>query len=71
MAEAVLDAFCSGRPAAIEAGTGVGKSVAYLVPAIAFSQVERGWAHLEAAAERARELVQTLEPSIMALSQQA
>lgn len=41
------------------------------VPAIAFSQVERGWAHLEAAAERARELVQTLEPSIMALSQQA
>jgi len=41
------------------------------VPAIAFSQVERGWAHLDAAAERARELVQSLESSIMALSQQA
>ena len=38
MAEAVLEAFSSGRSAAIEAGTGVGKSVAYLVPAIAFSQ---------------------------------
>lgn len=41
------------------------------VPAIAFSQVERGWTHLDAAAERARELVQSLESSIMALSQQA
>jgi len=41
------------------------------VPAIAFSQVERGWAHLDAAAECARELVQSLESSIMALSQQA
>ncbi|MBI5274950.1 MAG: 5'/3'-nucleotidase SurE [Burkholderiales bacterium] len=27
------------------------------VPAVAFSQVERGWAHLDAAARRARELV--------------
>lgn len=41
------------------------------VPAIAFSQVERAWAHLDAAAERARELVQSLEPSIAALSRQA
>ena len=28
------------------------------IPAIAFSQVEKGWAHLDAAAARARELVQ-------------
>ena len=28
------------------------------IPAIAFSQVERGWAHLEAAGQKARELVQ-------------
>ncbi|MCK8115159.1 helicase C-terminal domain-containing protein [Anaerosoma tenue] len=37
MAEAVLDAFASGGSAAIEAGTGVGKSVAYLVPAARFA----------------------------------
>ncbi len=37
MAEAVLEAFSSSRSAAIEAGTGVGKSVAYLVPAIRFA----------------------------------
>ena len=30
------------------------------VPAIAFSQVEKGWAHLDAAAAKARELVQSL-----------
>lgn len=30
------------------------------VPAIAFSQVERGWQHLDAAAQQARELVQAL-----------
>ena len=30
------------------------------VPAIAFSQVEKGWAHLESAAVKARELVQSL-----------
>ncbi|MDD5030099.1 MAG: 5'/3'-nucleotidase SurE [Rhodoferax sp.] len=30
------------------------------IPSIAFSQVERDWAHLEAAAGRARELVQSL-----------
>jgi len=33
MAEAVLEAFGSSRCAAVEAGTGVGKSVAYLLPA--------------------------------------
>jgi len=37
MAEAVLEAFGSSRSAAIEAGTGVGKSVAYLVPAARFA----------------------------------
>ena len=30
------------------------------IPAIAFSQTERGWKHLDAAAERARALVQSL-----------
>jgi 5'-nucleotidase len=30
------------------------------IPAIAFSQTERGWKHLDAAAERARSLVQSL-----------
>jgi 5'-nucleotidase len=30
------------------------------VPAIAFSQVQKGWAHVDAAARRARELVQQL-----------
>src|SRR3954465_4868079 len=30
------------------------------VPAIAFSQVEKGWSHLDAAAQKARELVQRL-----------
>jgi len=30
------------------------------IPAIAFSQVERGWQHLDAAAQQARELVQSL-----------
>lgn len=39
MAEAVLDAFGSSRCAAIEAGTGVGKSVAYLLPAALYAQM--------------------------------
>src|SRR3954471_7512384 len=30
------------------------------VPAIAFSQVEKGWSHLDAAAQKARELVQAI-----------
>jgi len=37
MAQAVLDAFANRRHLAIEAGTGVGKSVAYLVPAASFA----------------------------------
>ncbi len=37
MAEAVLQAFAQRRHLAIEAGTGVGKSVAYLVPAASFA----------------------------------
>lgn len=37
MAEAVLDAFASRTHLAVEAGTGVGKSVAYLVPAASFA----------------------------------
>jgi ATP-dependent DNA helicase DinG len=37
MAEAVLEAFGTARCAAVEAGTGVGKSVAYLVPAARFA----------------------------------
>ncbi|MRS11837.1 MAG: DNA polymerase III subunit epsilon [Actinobacteria bacterium] len=37
MAQAVLEAFGGSRCAAIEAGTGVGKSVAYLLPAARFA----------------------------------
>ena len=37
MARAVLAAFAGRRHLAVEAGTGVGKSVAYLVPAAAFA----------------------------------
>jgi ATP-dependent DNA helicase DinG len=39
MARAVLEAFASGSHAAIEAGTGVGKSLAYLVPAAQFAML--------------------------------
>jgi len=39
MAEAVLEAFGTARCAAVEAGTGVGKSVAYLLPAARFAQL--------------------------------
>lgn len=34
------------------------------IPAIAFSQTEKGWAHLDAAAEKAAELVRQLLPSL-------
>lgn len=34
------------------------------IPAIAFSQTEKGWAHLDAAALKAAELVQRLMPSL-------
>ncbi len=37
MARGVLDAFAAREHLAVEAGTGVGKSVAYLVPAAAFA----------------------------------
>jgi len=37
MAEAVLGAFGDGRHLAVEAGTGVGKSVAYLLPAARYA----------------------------------
>ena len=40
MADAVADALAAGRHIAVEAGTGVGKSFAYLVPAI-LASVER------------------------------
>ena len=35
MAEAVAHAFASGEHLAVQAGTGTGKSLAYLIPAIA------------------------------------
>jgi ATP-dependent DNA helicase DinG len=38
MADAVLEAMCEGAHLAVEAGTGVGKSVAYLVPAVRFAE---------------------------------
>lgn len=38
------------------------------IPAIAFSQTEKGWAHIEAAAQRARDLVRQLAPSIEVLA---
>ena len=38
MAEAVNDAFSTGKNLAVEAGTGVGKSMAYLVPAVFTAQ---------------------------------
>lgn len=38
------------------------------IPALAFSQVERGWGHLDAAATKALELVQALAPAARALS---
>ena len=34
------------------------------IPAIAFSQTEKGWAHLDAAADKAAELVRQLLPSL-------
>lgn len=36
------------------------------VPAIAFSQTDKGWRHLDAAAAKARELVEFLAPSVQA-----
>ena len=39
------------------------------VPAIAFSQVTKGWAHIEAAAEAAKNLVLQFEPQVRAYKQ--
>ena len=39
MAEAVLEAFATGTHLAVEAGTGVGKSLAYLVPIARYAQL--------------------------------
>src|SRR3954464_1660698 len=41
MAEAIGKAFTEKKHAIIEAGTGTGKTLAYLVPAIAQSQVSK------------------------------
>ena len=41
------------------------------VPAIAFSLTDKGWAHLDVAAHKARELVNYLAPSVMAHTQSA
>ena len=41
------------------------------IPAIAFSQTEKGWAHIDVAAQRARNLVQQLMPSLEVLSEGA
>ena len=41
------------------------------IPAIAFSQTEKGWACIEAAAHRARDLVQQLMPSLEAVAEGA
>ena len=38
------------------------------IPAIAFSQTEKGWAHIDVAARRACELVQQLIPSLEAVA---
>ncbi len=38
------------------------------IPAIAFSQTEKGWAHIDVAARRARELVEQLMPSLEAVA---
>jgi 5'-nucleotidase len=53
----------------IYSGTVGAAMEAYLfgIPAIAFSQTEKGWAHLEAAAARARDLVEQLRPDIEAI----
>ena len=39
------------------------------VPAIAFSQIQRGWAHLDAAALQARRLIEHLRPAIAQVQQ--
>ena len=41
------------------------------IPAIAFSQTEKGWAHIDVAAQQARNLVQQLIPSLETLAEGA
>ena len=41
------------------------------IPAIAFSQTEKGWAHIDVAARRAAELVQQLIPSLETIAEGA
>jgi 5'-nucleotidase len=41
------------------------------IPAIAFSQTEKGWSHIEAAAQRARQMVEQLLPGIEVISEGA
>ncbi|MEO7887520.1 MAG: 5'/3'-nucleotidase SurE [Polaromonas sp.] len=41
------------------------------IPAIAFSQTEKGWAHIDVAARRAAELVQQLMPTLETLAEGA
>ena len=41
------------------------------IPAIAFSQTEKGWAHVDVAAQQARNLVQQLIPSLEAVAEGA
>jgi len=41
------------------------------IPAIAFSQTEKGWSHLDVAAQQARNLVRQLIPSLEALAEGA
>ncbi|MEO5607498.1 MAG: 5'/3'-nucleotidase SurE [Polaromonas sp.] len=41
------------------------------IPAIAFSQTEKGWAHIDAAAQQARSLVEQLMPSLESLAENA
>ena len=41
------------------------------IPAIAFSQTEKGWAHIDVAARQARNLVQQLIPSLEAVAEGA
>jgi 5'-nucleotidase len=41
------------------------------IPAIAFSQTEKGWSHIEAAAQRARQMVELLLPGIEVISEGA
>ena len=55
----------------IYSGTVGAAMEAYLfgIPAIAFSQTEKGWGHIDVAAQRARAMVQQLMPSLEVLAE--